>query len=286
MDIVYSIEVMPDFGLREYDYGARFYNPVIARWTSIDPMAAKYANWSPYTYVKDNPISFFDFEGGDVTPAQYKDFFLNYAVSLYEQAKSRGASTEGALTLVSQVALESAFATGPEVTSHKNPYSLKPNGKLMTFTDYASATSTFFKNLDKNWPTAMTALAGDNISADALDKAYHTGDYEKLGGAYMERDKQNDYDYGVKILGINSSLSKRFIKALDQGIADNNAIISADSKLIDSDLSQIKDLISKGDLDGASKISDQLNKTAKESNEAQEKNDRYGKIKSDLQNNQ
>jgi RHS repeat-associated protein len=59
----------------QYDFGARFYDPVIARWTSLDPIAEKYANWSPYIYVKDNPISFFDFEGGDVTPAQYKDFF-------------------------------------------------------------------------------------------------------------------------------------------------------------------------------------------------------------------
>jgi len=129
----------------------------------------------------------------------------------------------------------------------------------------------------------MTALSGD-VTADALDKAYHTGDYEKLGGAYMERDKVNNYDYGEKILGTNSSISRRFINALDQGIADNNAIISADTKLINSDLSQITDLVSKGDLDGAAKVSEHLNKTAKESNAAQEKNVRYGKIKSDLQN--
>jgi len=248
-------------------------------------MAAKYANWSPYTYVKDNPISFFDFEGGDVTPAQYKDFFLNYAVSLYEQAKSKGASTEGALTLVSQIALESGYATNSGALKHKNPYSLMPGGKMATFSDYGSATTAFFNNLDKNWPTAMTALKGDDISADALDKAYHTGDYESLGGAYMERDKVNNYDYGSKILGANSSISRRFIKALDQGIADNNAIISADSKLISSDLSQIQDLVSKGDLDGAAKVGQHLNKTAKESNDAQNKNDTYGRIKSDLQNN-
>jgi RHS repeat-associated protein len=269
----------------QYDYGARFYAPVIARWTSIDPMAAKYSNFSPYVYCKDNPVSFFDFEGGDVTPAQYRDFFLNYAVSLYDQAKSRGASTEGALTLVSQLALESGYATNSGALKHKNPYSLMPGGKMATFSDYGSATTAFFNNLDKNWPTAMTALSGD-VTADALDKAYHTGDYEKLGGAYMERDKVNNYDYGTKILGANSSISRRFIKALDQGIADNNAIISADSKLISSDLSQIQDLVSKGDLDGAAKVSQHLNKTAKESNAAQNKNDTYGRIKSDLQNNQ
>jgi RHS repeat-associated protein len=80
-------------GLEEYDYGARFQDPQLGVWHNIDPMAEKYPAWSPYVYCKDNPISFFDFEEGDPTPAQYTAFFLNYAVPLYEEAKKRGAST-------------------------------------------------------------------------------------------------------------------------------------------------------------------------------------------------
>jgi len=39
-----------------YDYGARFYDPVIARWHVQDPMAEEYYSWSTYQYVRNNPI--------------------------------------------------------------------------------------------------------------------------------------------------------------------------------------------------------------------------------------
>jgi RHS repeat-associated protein len=58
-----SKELQTEADLDWYDYGARFYDPVLARWHSVDPMAEKSRRWSPYVYTFDNPLKYTDPDG-------------------------------------------------------------------------------------------------------------------------------------------------------------------------------------------------------------------------------
>ena len=46
-----------------YLYGARFYDPLMARWTTPDPLAEMYYSSSPYAYCNNNPVNFVDPDG-------------------------------------------------------------------------------------------------------------------------------------------------------------------------------------------------------------------------------
>ena len=47
-------------GLNVYDYSARYMDPTIGRFTSIDPVTEKYSSISPYTYCANNPARYID----------------------------------------------------------------------------------------------------------------------------------------------------------------------------------------------------------------------------------
>ena len=43
-----------------YYYGARYYDPRISIFVSVDPLAEQFTGWTPYHYVHNNPINLID----------------------------------------------------------------------------------------------------------------------------------------------------------------------------------------------------------------------------------
>jgi RHS repeat-associated protein len=83
-----SKELQDDFGLYWYDYGARMYDAELGRWHTLDPLAEKYNQFSPYVYVADNPMKYVDPNGKEILIVTKRDQDGNISESLkYSEGK-------------------------------------------------------------------------------------------------------------------------------------------------------------------------------------------------------
>ncbi|RQV94651.1 MAG: DUF2778 domain-containing protein [Calditrichaeota bacterium] len=80
-----------------YYFGARYYDPEICVWRSMDPLTHKYPSHSPYNYVLNNPIIAIDEQGEDVlivVSGEVNRVVTNYNwASQWDQGRDKGSST-------------------------------------------------------------------------------------------------------------------------------------------------------------------------------------------------
>ena len=154
------------FGLNEYDFLARRYNPLLASFTTWDPLAEKYPWLSPYAYCAGNPIMHTDKNGmiwdtiWDIGNVIYDvgSAIYNHSVGDHEAAKSNWADA------------------GFDIAAALVPFVPAGASKL------GKGATTVAKNLDKASDTrkglknADAIVEGRKFEAEKLQEAIDRGD--------------------------------------------------------------------------------------------------------------
>lgn len=121
-------EKWDEMALGLYHYGARMMDPILGRFTTVDPLVHKMPGYSPYSYSFNNPIRFIDPDGRfPIDPAFRKAYpqltsFIENRLQGYIQNSPRMLSalnkySTGNLT-PSQIASDFKSDSGPSLKGH------------------------------------------------------------------------------------------------------------------------------------------------------------------------
>jgi len=132
-------ELNEDFGLDWYAYGARYYDPVLARFTGVDPISDQFPHVSTFNYAENEPIRNIDLHGlqaldhsakfnqpnEDPFGTAGRQALISYARKAYTGKGKLGSLSEEERNEAFNSSVENTFAvllyefatgTGPDVT--------------------------------------------------------------------------------------------------------------------------------------------------------------------------
>jgi RHS repeat-associated protein len=242
-------ELQTDFDLNWYDYGARFYDPALGRWHSVDPRCEDggQESWSPYHYVLNNPVKLTDPDGRIFG----FDNLIGFAI---------GAAADYACQVTAN------FATGDDFsdafTHDISLGSIFVSGAEGFITDGLSATSTIATSVAKSGVKEIAlkigekavvgatkevsgqiidnALKGDNLTKNLGTKAITgaiVGQLDVKANNSNAKTTLNSYGNGNAVTHRQQSM----VKSAEKSIKANNAA----AKVLNSSTTTTKDVIGK-----------------------------------------
>ncbi|MDP4240769.1 MAG: RHS repeat-associated core domain-containing protein, partial [Bacteroidota bacterium] len=222
-------ELQEDLSLNCYDYGARFYDPQIGRFTTLDPQAERYYRWSPYTYAMNNPVNLIDPNGEEVVNAdeakrKQAEAAKNAAAAKKDAAASK--STTGGTN-------KKDFANKADYKAYKqsNRESNRANraydraDKAFQQTakaigEFASANPTEFNRLDN-----LKNASGQTVDV-FVSSSYSSSDIGGQPGATPVSVDASGNVYGIQVPGTNGGVLNRYYSFIAYGTSDPGRILA------------------------------------------------------------
>ncbi len=166
-----------------YDYGARFYDPIVVHWTTPDPLSEKFYSISPYVYCKNNPIILSDPNG--LYPKSI--LVYNASIGLYGGYHF----TQSAATLLSLVSGVSKFYIENVIIQERAPGQYRPfyssdvgGGAITLGTSGYRANITYTQNFFADDPLAYDNHGyGQNIHAWLALSSHEVGHIPQIDDA-------------------------------------------------------------------------------------------------------
>jgi len=199
-----------------YYYGARYYEPRLSLWISVDPMEEKYPNIGGYVYCVNNPVKFVDLDGRDwILSVGNRVYWYGGKVGnkkhlMYTfKATSgyKGLDTKGTYWNLQKAKYQNVRNGGPtaEGTYHIN---LKPDPNRVAETDTKTGAlkknpsggiekiPDFVENPNKRGYGWTYEEWGKNRASLTPDKVTGATNEERDNNSYYFHDSQKGYSHG------------------------------------------------------------------------------------------